>query len=184
VYGPRIDIGAVESQPILSTVMGDYDQSGVVDAGDYMLWRKTLGTTGLTPYTGADGSGNGTVDEADLRLWRAHYGSIVPGTEVVTIDAKLVDSEAPISLARDRVLFQEVRTNVPTLPGARRARGLTNPVGAATVLSDGALIDYLASRGEEHDLDSYEPTTDSDDCSPELANEAVELAFAGVAGIL
>ncbi len=46
---------------------GDYNLNGVVDASDYVLWRKTLGTT--NPQ--ADGSGptvgvpNGIVDQAD-----------------------------------------------------------------------------------------------------------------------
>ena len=75
--GARIDKGAVETQPVLA-VMGDYDANGVVDAGDMLLWRKMQGTKGLTPYSGADGSGNGTVDQLDYHLWRFHFGSTVP----------------------------------------------------------------------------------------------------------
>jgi hypothetical protein len=78
VFGGRIDKGAVESQPVSATVMGDYNQDGVVDAADYLVWQKTRGTTGVTPYTGADGSGNGNVDQADYSLWRFHFGSTVP----------------------------------------------------------------------------------------------------------
>ena len=38
----RIDIGAFEWQP--NPLPGDYNYSGVVDAADYVLWRKTLGS--------------------------------------------------------------------------------------------------------------------------------------------
>lgn len=51
----------------------DYNHNGLVDAADYVLWRKTLGTT-VTPGSGADGSGNGIIDQADYNLWRAHFG--------------------------------------------------------------------------------------------------------------
>ena len=39
VFGGRIDIGAFESQP--NPLTGDYNFDGVVDAGDYSLWRNT-----------------------------------------------------------------------------------------------------------------------------------------------
>ncbi len=40
VYGGRIDIGAIESQPTL--LVGDYHADGVADAADYVLWRKSM----------------------------------------------------------------------------------------------------------------------------------------------
>jgi hypothetical protein len=64
------------SQPALA---GDYNQSAKVDAGDYVLWRKTAGTS-VTPSTGADGSGNGLVDQADYNVWRTHFGMSSPAS--------------------------------------------------------------------------------------------------------
>jgi hypothetical protein len=55
--GARTDIGTLESQPIPPAVFGDYNQNGVVDAADYVIWWKTLGTTVVPPYFGADRSG-------------------------------------------------------------------------------------------------------------------------------
>ncbi len=51
---------------------GDYNQDGVVDAADYVLWRDTLGqqAAGLA----ADGNNNGSVDSADYDVWRANFG--------------------------------------------------------------------------------------------------------------
>ncbi len=57
---------------------GDYNANSSVDAGDYVLWRKTLGST---TQLQADGSGptvgvpNGVVDQADYTYWRSNFGT-------------------------------------------------------------------------------------------------------------
>jgi hypothetical protein len=51
---------------------GDFNQDGVVDAADYVLWRNTKGQTGVG--LPADGNGNQIVDQADYDLWRANFG--------------------------------------------------------------------------------------------------------------
>jgi fibronectin-binding autotransporter adhesin len=53
-------------------ILGDYNHNGVVDAPDYVVWRKTFGQTGSG--LDADGDGNGTVDSNDLGVWRAQFG--------------------------------------------------------------------------------------------------------------
>ena len=58
-------------------VLGDYNHNGVVDAADYVVWRKTLGQSG--PGLAADGTGplgtpDGLVDQLDYQLWRSHFG--------------------------------------------------------------------------------------------------------------
>ena len=52
-------------------VAGDYNNNGVVDAGDYVLWRKggPLANEVDTP---------GTVNAADYTAWRARFGN--PGS--------------------------------------------------------------------------------------------------------
>lgn len=56
---------------ITSFADGDYNFDGRVDAADYTVWRRDLGSTILAE---ADGNGNGIVDEADFFVWRASYG--------------------------------------------------------------------------------------------------------------
>jgi hypothetical protein len=56
-------------------LLGDYDQSGAVDAADYTVWKQAFGSTVATAGNGADGNGNGKVDAADYTVWRDHLGS-------------------------------------------------------------------------------------------------------------
>jgi hypothetical protein len=48
---------------------GDYNQDGVVDAADYVLWRSQLGSGTSLPNDDTAGVGND-----DYTRWRAHFG--------------------------------------------------------------------------------------------------------------
>jgi T5SS/PEP-CTERM-associated repeat protein len=70
----ELDINA--TSVLLSVVSsGDYNGNGVVDAADYVLWRKTLNQSG--PSLAADGNANGSVDVGDFDYWRARFGTVV-----------------------------------------------------------------------------------------------------------
>jgi hypothetical protein len=58
---------------------GDYNDDGVVDAADYVLWRKTLNQPASPPGSGADGDGDGTIDPGDYSFWRLHFDEDVGG---------------------------------------------------------------------------------------------------------
>ena len=58
----------------LQALAGDFDRSGYVDASDYNLWRRTLGTS-VIPYNGADGDGDGVVDAGDYAVWRSNFSA-------------------------------------------------------------------------------------------------------------
>lgn len=64
----------------VSRLAGDFNNDGSVDAGDYVVWQRSLGQTVATAYGGADGNGNLTVDNADYDVWRAHFGQTAPGS--------------------------------------------------------------------------------------------------------
>jgi GxGYxY sequence motif in domain of unknown function N-terminal/GxGYxYP putative glycoside hydrolase C-terminal domain len=49
---------------------GDYNNDNRVDAADYILWRKTAGTSNLA----ADGNNDGVVDTKDFDIWRSYFG--------------------------------------------------------------------------------------------------------------
>jgi hypothetical protein len=53
---------------------GDYNENGVVDSADYVLWRNSVGAT-VVEFSGADGNGNGLIDQPDYDVWRSHFGT-------------------------------------------------------------------------------------------------------------
>jgi hypothetical protein len=57
-------------------VVGDYNGNGVVDAGDYTIWRDTLGsTTDLRANGDNTGGSAGKIDAADYALWKSRFGA-------------------------------------------------------------------------------------------------------------
>ena len=52
----------------LFKVPGDYNQNGLVDAADYVVWRDTVGQIGAG--LAADGNGDRQIDAADFNVWR------------------------------------------------------------------------------------------------------------------
>jgi hypothetical protein len=54
-------------------ILGDYNKNGIIDASDYVLWRKTVTQSG--PALAADGNNNGHIDSADFDIWRTNYGA-------------------------------------------------------------------------------------------------------------
>ena len=68
-----IPVGGTGFPNPLAAILGDYNRDGVVDTGDYGVWRRTLNSrTNLA----ADGNGNGIVDSADYSFWRQHFGRV------------------------------------------------------------------------------------------------------------
>lgn len=53
----------------------DYNQNGIVDAPDYVLWKKTNLSPAVPPGSGADGNRDGTVNLADYTLWQSRFGN-------------------------------------------------------------------------------------------------------------
>jgi len=76
---------------------GDYNGDGLVDAADYVTWRKSVGSQG--PKLAADGSGpqgvpDGIVDAYDYYYWRSCFTGIPAGQEI----GATVPAPASISL--------------------------------------------------------------------------------------
>ncbi len=53
-------------------LLGDYNRNGIVWAEDYTIWRNTFDSM-VTPFSGADGSGNGKIDVADYSIWKGNF---------------------------------------------------------------------------------------------------------------
>jgi sugar lactone lactonase YvrE len=66
---------------IAPTLPGDYNDDGSVDAADYVVWRKGLGTI---------------YDQNDYQTWRAHFGtSIGPGSGAALPSAEPLSAAVP-----------------------------------------------------------------------------------------
>jgi hypothetical protein len=52
----------------LTSLAGDFNRDGAVDAADYIVWRKMLNTT-VSHGSGADADGNGMVTISDYNFW-------------------------------------------------------------------------------------------------------------------
>jgi hypothetical protein len=64
--------------PIIGVAAGDYNRDGLVDAADYVVWRRAAGQN-VPFYTVADGNGDGMVTSADYDVWRRNFGKAIPG---------------------------------------------------------------------------------------------------------
>ena len=51
-------------------IIGDYNNNGIVDGADYVVWRKSNGTTTSLPNDPV----GGTIGQAQYDNWRAHFG--------------------------------------------------------------------------------------------------------------
>jgi hypothetical protein len=69
--------GSVNLAPPV-TPTGDYNGNNVVDAADYVVWRKTFDQFAPQPGSGADGNANGRIDQGDYDFWRMQFGDVVP----------------------------------------------------------------------------------------------------------
>jgi hypothetical protein len=89
--GGAVDIGAFELQTVVVPPLPtDYNRNSVVDAADYVVWRKTFGQPVLA-YSGGDGTGDGAVDQSDFNAWRSTFGATAPGAAAVASSAIVVE---------------------------------------------------------------------------------------------
>jgi hypothetical protein len=66
--------GATLKVTLFTGIPGDYNNNGIVDDADYIVWQDALGTTVATRGLGGDGNFDGQVTEADYYVWQLHYG--------------------------------------------------------------------------------------------------------------
>ncbi len=62
-------------------LQGDFNGDGIVDAGDYLVWRNNL--NGDEAVLMGNGNGNGVVDIGDYNLWKSNFGATSGGGLVV-----------------------------------------------------------------------------------------------------
>jgi hypothetical protein len=60
----------------LSGLAGDYNNNGIVDAADYVVWRKNVGSPPGTLLNDVDG---GIIAQAQYATWKANFGEFTGG---------------------------------------------------------------------------------------------------------
>ncbi len=152
------------SLPRSLTAEGDYDQvvstasaGGVplpsVNAADYVLWRKAVGTTG--DPVGAiptDGNGDGTVNGADYDVWQSNFG-------VAAADILRNGNGGPVISPDGKwMAFMQVNNNIMLIPlvdglpdlANRQAISVPNTTGNARQITfDAAGNLYYVSSGQQ-----------------------------------
>jgi len=81
LYGANSVILAVAPTSSLSTIPGDFNQNGTVDAADYTVWRNYLGTN----FADADADFDGQVTAADYGIWKSNFGFSLVGSGFAAI---------------------------------------------------------------------------------------------------
>jgi hypothetical protein len=87
----------------LTGLPGDYNDDGIVDSTDYIVWRKSL-TTG-TPLDNESAS-IGITDQADFDAWRANFGQAMGASGLGT---SLVPEPSAILLVVSMAVAQLMR---------------------------------------------------------------------------
>jgi hypothetical protein len=71
----QLQYGTFES-PVLA-IKSDYDNNGMVDANDYLIWQENNGLTSASQAQG-DATGDGIVNGRDLLAWELEYSAVHP----------------------------------------------------------------------------------------------------------
>jgi hypothetical protein len=99
-----------------SILQGDYNRNGIVDAGDYDIWRKSLGQS-VAAGTSADGNFDGQITPADYNVWKSHIGQTSGSGSGVGLNANAAVPEPPLAVLAAVVILVVVsrRTSRPNI---------------------------------------------------------------------
>jgi hypothetical protein len=62
-------------RPSLGGLTADFNEDGVVDGTDLLVWQRGFGLAGESSMLTGDATGEGAVNGADLAKWRTQFGS-------------------------------------------------------------------------------------------------------------
>ncbi len=82
----------------IARLAGDFNGDDIVDAGDYIAWKRAYGQPVATAYSGADGNGDFIVNDGDYDVWRAHFGQTAAGFGAGSMSSAAIPEPASITL--------------------------------------------------------------------------------------
>lgn len=166
---PSFFVGAGMATPptpqiyLAPQLAGDYNRDKQVDAADYVLWRKTLGS--LSDVR-ADGKHDGIVNSADWQVWRANFGAngfaasatsdnIDVASAVMSINSLIASVSHGVCVS---TLSKELFLKSPAFPRTATARSVSENVDLALALLGmnqcrPALSDSILSRTTSHNAE-------------------------------
>jgi glucose/arabinose dehydrogenase len=77
IYIVAYNSGGVFKINTTQLLTGDYNADGTVNAADYIVWRKSFGST---TNLAADGNHNNMIDNGDYTVWQNNFGTTVHTT--------------------------------------------------------------------------------------------------------
>ncbi|MEQ8849164.1 DUF6807 family protein [Botrimarina sp.] len=104
-----VELSWVLAADLSTGVPGDFNNDGVVDAGDYTVWRDNVGAEDESSLNG-NGSGSDGVDGADYELWRQNFGAT--SAELASLLAGVPEPSASVLAALGLLALGDRRRGV------------------------------------------------------------------------
>jgi hypothetical protein len=101
--------------PAATELAGDFNDDGIVNAADYIVWRNNLGQQVTLPGDETPGS----VDEADYVTWQENFGA--------TADTNGSANGNPVPEPTTATLFVLASTTIASLTIRRRTGRFSDP---------------------------------------------------------
>jgi Ca2+-binding RTX toxin-like protein len=186
--GPAADPGPLDPTPAspnppaptppttASIAMGDYNGDLMVNAADYIVLRGSMGAS-VTPFTSADGNGDGLVDANDRAVWVANYGQRV--TLPLIADPGPVASPREQSVAVDAVFAQ--LSLQPSRRIALSSMRVETPIDSPEIgqgQPTSLLLNTLRSANNQADRKLGEQATSNKEAMSSVTPLALDVAFA------
>jgi hypothetical protein len=172
----------------------DFNGDGDVDAADYVVYRKTAGST---IDLRADADGDGTVDQDDYQLWRAKFGSRflpINSSESAAV-ARIEEDDASTEPQYSMAPWWSAQGALLKPPRPRGTEGRRHAFSPS--LSDSVIPDYVYVRGDsvidplllakqryrdsiEFDDDSSQSSRDIEARVPKAEIRLLDEAYAGI----
>lgn len=84
--GDRVGLAEVRFQgSAVSVEDADFDESGLVDGFDFLIWQQNEGSVGSGTLANGDANGDMNVDADDLAIWETQYGAASLSSSVASV---------------------------------------------------------------------------------------------------
>ncbi len=185
VANGRIDIGAFELQIVPPALPGDYNQNDTVGAADYVMWRKLLGTTGVPPFSGADGDGDGDITPDDYGVWTTNFGDSLPGSGSALVGQAMPDKSRAVPVAMHRQAQPDLRAidaafavnaaravaDTPRRPAAVPRLAAIDAPRIDLLLADSTIAKAIEGFSDSRPIKTGDPSSDDDATTVDAAFE-------------